>query len=420
MSRLLLLATSTSYRAGAFLDAARELGVSVTVASDRAQALAAMNPDGHLVLDFRDLEHAVRAIERFAGEHPLAAILAADDDGVVIAAEAAGRLGLRHAPRAAVEMARDKLRFRRRLEAAGVPSPAFLTARTDDDAAIVARQATYPCVLKPVALSASRGVIRADDETSFVVAFRRIADLLARASGTASSPLLVERYVPGVEVALEGLVTDGRLRVLALFDKPDPLEGPFFEETIYRTPSLLPEALQLAIASRAGEVVVALGLTHGPVHAELRVNPQGIWPLEIAARPIGGWCSRALRFGSGTSLETLILRHAMGEDVLQLEREPEASGVMMIPIPRAGILRAVHGLEAARVVPGVTDLRMAIALGDRLEPLPEGARYLGFLFARDPAPERVDAALREAQRVLTFDIEPIESTPGEAPAPWSR
>jgi biotin carboxylase len=413
MSRILLLVTTASYRAGAFLDAARGLNVAVTVGSERAQALAGLHPAGHLVLDFRDLAGATRAIESFAHEHPLAAIVAADDDGVVLAAAAAERLGLRHASREAVEAARDKHRFRRRLVETGVPSPPFARVASLDEAREATRRIGFPCVLKPTALGASRGVMRVNGERQLADAFARLAALLARDPG-GSHDVLIERYLPGIEVALEGLVTEGRLRVLALFDKPDPLEGPFFEETIYVTPSRLSEEVQQAIAARAREVVQALGLAHGPVHAELRVDGAHVWPIEIAPRSIGGLCSRALRFGGGESLEALLLRHALGEDVSGLEREAPASGVMMIPIPRAGVLRGVRGLEAALEVPAIGEIRITMHAGDRLIPWPEGNRYLGFIFARDASPARVEAALRESHRLLTFDIEDPQQTPPEA------
>jgi biotin carboxylase len=225
-----------------------------------------------------------------------------------------------------------------------------------------------------------------------------------------SQHILVEGFIPGREVALEGLLSDGRLRVLALFDKPDPLDGPFFEETIYVTPSRLPAPVQEGITARTAEALNALGLRHGPIHAELRVNDQGPWIIEIAPRSIGGLCSRALRFGDGTSLEELILRHSLGLDVELLERENQASGVMMIPIPQAGILREVQGQAEAEGVPGIEEVRLTIPVGQELIPPPGGARYLGFVFARGEAPEQVEATLREAHRRLTFVITPPDDT----------
>jgi len=263
--------------------------------------------------------------------------------------------------------------------------------------------------LKPLHLAASRGVIRANDQAELVAAFARIAALLGRTGpwapgGEEARSILIEGYIPGIEVAVEGLVSAGRLRVLALFDKPDPLEGPYFEETIYVTPSRLPAPRQQAIAAMAQRAVAALGLSHGPIHAELRLGRDDVWPLEIAPRSIGGLCSRALRFGAGASLEELILRHALRRGADALEREGMAAGVMMIPIPRAGTLRAVGGIQQGLSVPGIEDLRITIPVGQEVVPLPEGNRYLGFLFARADTPDRVEGALREAHRRLTFDI----------------
>lgn len=416
MDRLLLLMTTTTYRAGAFLEAAQRLGVPVVVGSDRPQILEAANPAGHLTLDFLAPEEASRAIVEFARRYPIRAVIAADDDGVILAAAAAAALHLPHNPMEAVAAARNKLRMREALAKAGVSSPRFTAFSIDEDPERVAGQVPFPCVLKPLFLSASRGVIRADDPVEFVVAFHRLAAILRRPEvaaqgGALARQILVEGYIPGVEVALEGLLTKGELRVLALFDKPDPLEGPFFEETIYVTPSRLPDAVQQSIVACTAQAVAALGLAHGPIHAELRVNNQGPWILEIAPRSIGGLCSRALRFGEGISLEELILRHAMGFEVEPIIREGQAAGVMMIPIPQAGVLREVRGQDEARTVPGVEEIRLTIPVGQPVVPLPEGSRYLGFIFARDETPEQVEAALREAHSRLTFLIRPPEEPP---------
>jgi hypothetical protein len=252
--------------------------------------------------------------------------------------------------------------------------------------------------------------MRADDEAGFARAFERLKLLLQEDSvrvkgGDAAGWILVESYIPGVEVALEGLLAGGRLKVLALFDKPDPLQGPFFEETLYVTPSRLPPAVQDEIARSTALAASTLGLSEGPIHAELRINEAGVWPLELAARSIGGLCSRALRFGAGISLEELILRHALGMDIDSMEREKKAAGVMMIPIPRSGTLKRFGGLEAARKVPGVEDLVQSIPLGQEVVPLPEGSRYLGFIFARGAEPAEVEAALREAHRRLDIAIQ---------------
>jgi biotin carboxylase len=421
MPRILLLMTTHTYRAAAFLEAARRLGVAAVVGSERPQALAAVNPAGHLTLDFLEPERATRAIVDFARTYPLDAVVAADDDGVVLAAMAAAALGLPHHPVAAVEAARNKYRMRQLLAAAGIPCPRFWRFAVDGDPAEMARQVSYPCVLKPLALSASRGVIRADDAAQFVAAFHRLVAILQRPDVAISArrstrEILVERFIPGAEVAVEGLLTHGRLRVLAIFDKPDPLEGPFFEETLYVTPSRLPAAAQDAIVARTADVVEALGLRHGPIHAELRLNDQGAWILEIAPRSIGGLCSQALRFGDGMALEELLLRHALGEDAESYEREALAAGVMMIPIPQAGVLRQVSGVEEARRVPGIDDVRLTIPVGHAVVPVPEGSKYLGFIFARGATPEAVEAALRQAHECLHIAIAPVD----EAAPPGGR
>ena len=406
--------STRTYRAKAFLEAARRLGVAVLVGSERRQALARQAPNTTLTLDLRHPERAARQIAAFAAEQPLAAVVGVDDDTTLVAALAAEALGLPHNPVAAVRASRDKYAARQRFAAAGLLSPRFALVPLTAAPATAARTAPYPCVLKPVSLAASRGVIRADDPAEFVHAFRRIAAMLAT-DGAEQEHLLVESFIPGPEVALEGLLRAGTLHVLALFDKPDPLDGPYFEETLYVTPSRLPAATQTAIAETAERAATALGLREGPLHAELRLGESGPYVLEVAARSIGGLCSNALRFGTGLSLENLILRHALtaregtAGAVPLPERERRAAGAMMLPIPRAGTLRAVRGRDEALQVPGVEEVTITIALGQPVVPLPEGDRYLGFVFAREDTPAAVEAALREAHRRLGFVI----AAPGE-------
>jgi hypothetical protein len=283
---------------------------------------------------------------------------------------------------------------------------------------------SYPCVLKPLSLSASQGVVRANNREEFLAAAMRVRRLLKSPEVLATrepnlDQMLVEGYIPGREVAVEGLLTDGVLRVLAIFEKPDPLEGPYFEETIYVTPSRLPESTQHAIEKYARDAVRALGLSHGPIHAEFRINDDGVWPLEVAPRPIGGLCARALRFSSdGASepigLEELLVRHALELPGWNSRREPVASGVMMIPVPKSGILEGVAGEDAARSIPGITELAITARLHDAIAAWPEGSSYLGFLFARGSTPEKIEQALREAHEKLSFTITP--SLPVEHPA----
>lgn len=402
--RVILLMSPATYRGGAFLDAARRLHLEVVIGVDLPETLTEY---WHVPLgvDFNDSEKAVQTIVTYASEHPVAAILSVDDSASEIAALASAALGLPHnAPRAA-EAARDKLLMRSLMSQGGAPCPIFRPFLLNSDSATIAAQVTYPCVVKPTRLSGSRGVIRANNPAQCVAAFKRLKRLLLSEGYVEDeTSILVEDFIPGVEVALEGILTHGQLKVLTLFDKPDPLDGPFFEETIYTTPSRLPEDVQRRIADVVQVAAASLDLREGPVHAELRVNEQGPWMLEIAGRSIGGLCSTILEFGSGMCLEELILRHATGETIDAVERTQTAAGVMMIPIPRAGMLKAVHGVEEAKQVPLVTGVEITAKLNNQLVPLPEGASYLGFIFARGDTPAAVENALRQANALLKFDV----------------
>jgi biotin carboxylase len=336
-------------------------------------------------------------------------IVAVGDRPAHLAAVIAERLGVPFHVSAGVERAKNKFLARQAFHNAELPVPDYFRIPLDRDPVEVARRAVYPCVLKPLGLSGSRGVIRADDEAAFVAAFRRIQAILEskdirRLHDEQNRFVQVEEYIPGREFALEGIVTEGRLRTFAIFDKPEPMEGPFFEETIYTTPSRECAFVQNALREAAQKAVTALGLTHGPVHAEMRHNWKGTWMLEVAGRPIGGLCSRALRFQGGITLEEVILRHALGEAVAGIELEESASGVMMVPIPRGGIYQGVEGVEAAREVAGIEDVVITAKEGQRLVPVPEGSSYLGFVFGRCETPPQVEAALREAHARLDFSI----------------
>jgi len=415
VARVLILLPSATYRAPDFLAAAARLGAEVVVASDVAQTIDM--GDRALVLDLGDPEAAVATVVEAAGRHPLDAVVAVDDQGVLVGALAAARLGLAHNPPEAVAATRDKAAMRMALAAAGtvrqpafviVPAPGARGVPGEPGADVVAAAAEvgFPCVVKPVSLSASRGVIRVDDPAQAAAAGERVRAIVAEATGAGDAPLVVERYIEGTEVAVEALLRGGRLEVLAVFDKPDPMTGPYFEETLYVTPSRLPAATQDRVVGAVAAAAAAIGLVEGPVHGELRIDAQGQpWLLEVAARSIGGLCSRALRFGAGVSLEELILRHALGFP-LDPVREAAASGVMMLPIPTAGTLVGVRGQEAARAVPGVAGLELSILPGRPVRPLPEGDRYLGFLFARAATPEAVEAALRAAHACLEVVIDP--------------
>ena len=413
--RILLLLPTRTYRATDFLEAASKLDVEVVVASEEAATTSDLSPRHTLVLDFSAPTVATQKILEFDDTYPLAAIVGVDDDTTLLATTASETLGLPHNPVASAKATRDKYLLRHTLATNGVSVPAYQRFSIHEDAVEIAAQlgtdthVSFPCVIKPLSLSASRGVIRADTPAEFIEAFQRTTKLLRalqEAYEHSSQYLLVEDYIPGIEVALEGILLDGELKTLALFDKPDPLEGPFFEETLYITPSRLSADIQDALHRATRDAADALGLQHGPVHAELRYNDEGAYLIEIAARTIGGLCARTLRFGTGMSLEELVIRHAIGQPVETLQREQQAAGVMMIPVPKAGILGDVRGKTAAHHVDGIVEVNITIPIGGEVVPLPEGARYLGFIFARAETPEVVEKALREAHRRLEFVILP--------------
>ncbi|HUY98098.1 MAG TPA: ATP-grasp domain-containing protein [Verrucomicrobiae bacterium] len=421
--RVLLVLPTTTYRAAAFLRAARRLDLEVVVGSEAASSLASLRPHGELVIDLDDPDGAAERAATFAAGTPLDAVVGVDEAAVVVAATIARRLRLRSSPLAAVRATRDKWTQRQLLAAAGVPQPRAqlwpgpARGPLRPDPAI-----GFPCVVKPRDQAGSRGVIRVDGPAALRRATDRVMAMLAADRGARGCPpppgppLVLERFVAGPEVALEGLLDGGRLRTLAIFDKPDPLDGPIFEETLYCTPSRLPRALQRRVIATTRRAVSALGLTEGPVHVELRCPAAGPAVLEVAARTIGGECAQVLRFAGGGSLETLVLRQALGEPDLVTRRARGAVGILMLPIPRAGVLTGVRGLEAARREPGVDGVRITIPLGQRVVPLPEADRYLGFAFAHGPDPAAVEAALRRVRQRVRVRVAPDGLRPETAPA----
>ena len=411
MKRLMLLMGTETYRATDFLSAANRLGVEVVVGLDCPTPAEVLAPGSSIQLDFLAREASTELIAGVHRTRPLNAVVAVDDGATALAARAGKVLGLGENSEEAVMATGDKSVFREIMSAAGLKSPWFKTFPLDCDPALAAGEVPYPCVLKPLFLNASRGVIRADDPDAFVAAFRRIAGILSdeelrRQGGEAARKVLVESFMPGMEVALEGLVHQGEFGLLAFFDKPDPLDGPYFEETLFITPSRhSPKAQERSLeVVRAG--VRALGLRTGPVHAELRLDGDDPYLLELAPRSIGGHCSRILRFGTGWTLEELILRQALGRPLEDTRREDSAAGVMMIPIPARGRLRGVRGLEEAKSVEGVIDVEISIPLSQAVVPVPEGHRYLGFIFAKGGSPQGVESSLRWAHQCLSFEISP--------------
>jgi len=422
--RLLLFTAKLGYQTRSFEDAARKLGVQLVYVTDRCHQLEDPWGDQAIPVQFESPEKAAQAvIEKLRGQE-ISGVLALGDRPAAAAAYAARALGIRYNHPAAVEACRSKLRMREAFRDAGLPVPWFRRFPIAPIPEPSLAGISFPCVLKPLSLSASQGVMRANSRDEFLAAASRLRRLLESAEMRSTrepdlDQMIVEGYIPGREVAVEGLLGDGTLRILAIFDKPDPLEGPYFEETIYVTPSRLPPSAQNQIEKCAGAATRALGLTHGPLHAEFRINDEGIWPIEVAARPIGGLCARALRLCASegappVGLEELLLRHACRMPGSDAPRERQASGVMMIPVPHSGIVESVSQVESARATHRITDLVITARFHDYIAAWPEGSSYLGFLFARGNTPEEVERALHEAHRKLRFSITP--RLPVEHPA----
>jgi biotin carboxylase len=405
MARVLLLVPARTYRATDFLVAASQMGLELVVGSDGALPLG-----GHPVVRVNPNDPQGSVARLVAESGPVDAVVAVDTPMLVLAAVAAARMGLPHNRVEAVRAAADKATQRRRWAAAGVAQPAFriVPAGASEDALEeAAAQVGYPCVVKAVSLSGSQGVLRADDGAATADAARRIRQILRVAGRPVDEPLLVEAYIPGWELSVDGLLTGGELTITAVFDKPDTPQGPTFEETVLLTPSRLPQAILCEALRTAERAAGALGLRYGPIHAELRLDTrhrdQLPTMLELAARSIGGLCSRALRFLDGASLEQLVLANALDRHVTtQLLAQP--AGVLMLPVERAGVLQAVHGRTQAAAVPGITGLSITTPVGQPVQPLPEGDRYLGFVFAEAATHQEVQEALRAARRRLRVVI----------------
>ena len=405
--RLLLIAPPNSYRTVAYIKSARRQGVDVLVASEGKFSLVS-DVAGGLHVDLSD-PAALDVLLAENRRRPFSGVVATDDSTVELGSRVAQSLGLPHNPPSSARLSRRKDLSRQALAAADVPVPDFRVIDLAAPAGPQLEGVALPCVVKPLALSASRGVIRADTPAELQAACERVQAILAAepADDTwVNSHLLLESFVPGPEVAVEGLLQHGVLELLAIFDKPDPLDGPYFEETYYITPSRHAAAVQQQIVAAVKAACDGLGLREGPVHAELRIGPAGCVILEVAARTIGGECARLLGLGTGHSLEELVIAHATGRP-LEIVPRAGGAGVLMIPIPRAGILRRIEGLSGARAVPYIEDILINIRDGYELVPLPEGSSYLGFMFATAPTPAEAEAALRTAHATLNIVTAPL-------------
>lgn len=397
--RLLLLVPTSTYRAEAFIRAAQRLPVELSVASEEPNSLSHLHPADLPTFDFsRPVDAAAKAVA-LAQSHPVHAVVAVDDQATLAAAVIAEALDIDHCPPDAVRAALNKYRARERMREAGLAQPDFRLVPFDGFTA-AAREIVFPAVVKPLAMAASRGVVRVDDASQFVDACGRVAAIVganaSRMDETARAHLLVESYVAGWEVAVEGLVAKGRVHIVAVFDKPDPLTGPYFPETMYVTPSRLPPPARERIVRVTEEAVRAVGLTHGPFHVEIRGDGDQVFPIEVHARSIGGLCSRVVRFEDGRSLEDVILADALGLLGEVPSLDPRAAGVWMMQSPRRGRFQTMRGVAAACDVDGVEEVIVAARPGQAMEPLPEGFLYTGFIFARAATPAEVERALRIA------------------------
>jgi biotin carboxylase len=395
---VVILPTST-YRAADFLKAAESLGIDLVVASEQPPPFDM--GDRYLQIDCTDPVAAAETIATLGEKVPIDGVIAADDQGVMVAAHASSMLGLVGNPPDAAAATRDKLLMRNRLATAEIAQPAYAGLAPESSPEEVASEVGFPLVIKPTDRSASQGVIRVDRPEDIEPTVTRVRRIVGE-----DATLLVERFVPGAEIAIEGLIAAGELTVLAVFDKPDTSSGPYFPETLFITPSRLPGESTAEAERVAATAIRALGLTSGPVHIELRVERDRARIIEVAARSIGGLCSRSLSFGlMGTSLESLILRNAIGQRRKRLHREPVASGVLMIPTPKSGILKRVDGEEETRQIEGITGIDYTITPGSRIVAPPEGERYMGFVYSRAETPEQVEAALRKALATLEVQLE---------------
>ena len=406
--QVLIIAPHGSYRTSAYIQAAKQQQCDVLIASQARNSIVSEYAAG-LHVDLGDQNQALAAILAAAEQRPFTGIIATDDSTTELATRVASQLGLPHNPLASVRLASRKDLARMRLSQHAVNIPKF---RCLDLTASLVEQCQgldYPCVIKPVSLSASRGVIRVNNFAELQQARHRIENILASEDDLTEEvrhTLLVEQFIPGQEVAVEAMLYQGALEILTIFDKPDPMNGPFFEETYYLSPTRFPALIQAQIQQQVEMACRAYGLEEGPVHAECRINEMGVWILEIAARTIGGLCGQLLRFGTGYSLEELVLAHARGQR-LALSRQDEAAGVLMIPIPEAGVLKRIEGLLAVQAIPLIEDVNIQIREGYELVPLPEGGNYLGFIFARGENIGEVEQALRAAHACLKIVTTPL-------------
>ncbi|MEN8711791.1 MAG: ATP-grasp domain-containing protein [Arenicellales bacterium] len=404
--RVLLVSPPESYRIQPYVRAAHSLGLEINLASQGEWAVSSPYSAG-IDVPLHDHEAALAVLVELATNQPFDAVIGTDDSTLELAAKLAEQTGLQQNLPSAVRISRRKDLSRVCLQQAGVQVPEFTVINAADNSPFDDPHFGFPCVVKPLALSGSRGVIRADSRTSLQQGFQRSLRIISEEYDLyEKSHLLIEQFIAGREFAIEGMLSDGYLDVLAMFDKPDPLDGPYFEETFYISPARITGKERQLIVDAVQRSCQAYGLVTGPVHAECRLNESGAWLIELAARTIGGLCSRLLNFGTGYSLEELVLANAIGLD-LPKKVSSGAAGVLMLPILQQGVLRRVEGVMKAEKIPYIDDIEISLREGYKVYPLPEGASYLGFVFSSASDADTVEHALRDANRQLKPVIAPF-------------
>ncbi|GMT40342.1 MAG: phosphoribosylglycinamide synthetase [bacterium] len=404
--RVLLVSPPESYRIQPYVRAAISLGIDVNLASQGEWAISSPHSAG-IDVPLQDHRAALTTLVELFKQRQYDAVIGTDDSTLELAAKLAKKIGLQQNPPTAVRLARRKDLSRQCLHQAGIQVPAFSVVEVSEHQLPDKPHFGFPCVIKPLALSGSRGVIRANSYEGLNQGIQRSLKIISEQTDLyEKTHLLLEQFIPGREFAIEGILSDGQLDVLAVFDKPDPMEGPYFEETYYISPARVTLNEKQILVETAQNACRAFGLVTGPVHAECRLNKQGAWLIELAARTIGGLCSRLLSFGTGYSLEQLVLANAIGLE-LPLELNDGAAGVLMLPTEEAGILRRVEGVMKAEKVPYIDDIEISLREGYHVFPLPEGMSYLGFIFSTAPDSDKVEQALRDAHALLNPVIAPF-------------
>lgn len=404
--RLLLISHHNSYRIASYIKAAKNLSLDVTIASQGKHSLVTEVADG-LHVNFDDTESALKEIIKENNKKPFAGILGSDDQTVELAAQAAKVLHLPHNPPEAAQYSHRKDLARAKLTLAdrNVPFHCLLNLTKPIKNQII--DLPLPCVVKPLNMSASRGVIRVDNTEQLKVACERLRPILADSPNIfEQTHILIEAYIDGIEIAYEGYLQNKKLNTITIFDKPDQLTGPYFAETIYVTPSSLDNDLQLAIKMEIEKSCKAYGLVTGSIHAECRIDKNNkVWILEIASRTIGGDCARILD-NNNYSLEEMAILLSIGKNIT-IKKSKKARAVMMIPIKQKGLLKRVEGLSLANKVKHIDSIDIIINQGHELIPLPEGNQYLGYIFSSADTSEKATEAIRMAYDILTFITSPI-------------